>query len=110
EAIVVAQGAGLNAELVAYVSGNHLDQQVIRTRLQSRLPAFMLPSSLIVLDQLPRTISGKVDRHRLPKAEAAAVGMEPPHGEIECRLAEIWMDVLNLERIGRHDHFFELGG
>lgn len=110
EAIVVAQGVGLNAELVAYVSGNHLDQQVIRTRLQSRLPAFMLPSSLIVLDQLPRTISGKVDRHRLPKAEAAAVGMEPPHGEIECRLAEIWMDVLNLDRIGRHDHFFELGG
>jgi thioesterase domain-containing protein len=65
---------------------------------------------LIVLDSFPRTVSGKIDRRRLPKPDTGAIGVESPRGEIECRLAEIWMEVLNLEHIGRHDHFFELGG
>ncbi len=110
EAIVVTRDVGSSTELIAYIGGENLDQQAIRVQLQSRLPGFMVPSSLILLDQLPRTVSGKIDRRRLPKAEAAAIGREPPQGEIECRLAQIWQEVLNLERIGRHDHFFELGG
>lgn len=110
EAVAVTRDAGLNTELIAYIGGENLDQQIIRTQLQSRLPGFMVPSSFILLDQLPRTVSGKIDRRRLPKAEAAAIGREPPQGEIECSLAQIWQEVLGLERIGRHDHFFELGG
>jgi amino acid adenylation domain-containing protein len=110
EAVAVAQDTGLHAELIAYVSGDNPDSQAIRTQLQALLPGFMMPSSLIVLDSFPRTVSGKIDRRRLPKPDTGAIGEESPRGEIECRLAEIWMEVLNLECVGRHDHFFELGG
>ncbi|MCC6923196.1 MAG: amino acid adenylation domain-containing protein, partial [Nitrosomonas sp.] len=110
EAVAVTRDAGSHAELIAYVSGDHLDPQAIRTQLQALLPGFMMPSSLIALDSFPRTVSGKIDRRRLPKPESGAIDVEPPRGEIERRLAEIWVEVLSLERIGRHDHFFELGG
>ena len=110
EAVAVTNGTGLNTGLAAYISGDNLDQPALRAELQALLPDFMMPSSFIFLDQFPRSVSGKIDRHRLPKAETAAAGMESPCGETECRLAEIWIEVLNLEQIGRHDNFFELGG
>lgn len=110
EAVVVTRTAGAHVELVAYMSGDNLDQNTIRAQLQSLLPGFMIPASFILLDQLPRLVSGKIDRRRLPEAEAAIISQEPPQGEIECRLAEIWQEVLDLESVGRQDHFFELGG
>ena len=62
---------------------------------------------------LPLSPNGKVDRKSLPVPERAAYacsGYETPVGEVEAALAQIWADVLGLERVGRHDQFFELGG
>ncbi|HET7462077.1 MAG TPA: amino acid adenylation domain-containing protein, partial [Longimicrobium sp.] len=84
-----------------------------RERLRARLPGFMVPESVMVLDALPLTPNGKVDRAALPSPEggARAGGAgEPPVGEVEETLAGIWADVLGVERVGRRDGFFELGG
>ncbi|MFC4314149.1 amino acid adenylation domain-containing protein [Steroidobacter flavus] len=83
----------------------------LRERLLETLPGYMVPARLMVLDRLPLTAHGKLDRHALPAPEYASTGnYEPPRGEVETQLISIWADVLGLERIGRHDNFFELGG
>ena len=86
----------------------------IRTFLESRLPEQFVPSQFVLLDRLPRTASGKVDRARLPPPDRARpdLGVEyvAPALESECALARIWCDVLGLNRVGVHDNFFELGG
>lgn len=86
---------------------------VLRAHLQHRLPDYMVPSSLVVLDALPLTPSGKLDRGSLPAPSAdsyAARAYEPPRGKLERRLAEAWCELLTIERVGRHDNFFDLGG
>ena len=73
----------------------------------------MLPSAFVVLEQLPMTPNGKLDRRAVPAPELSAYASrqyEPPEGEVEQALAQIWQELLNVERIGRHDNFFELGG
>ena len=73
----------------------------------------MVPSAFVVLDALPLTPNGKIDRKALPAPDQAsygARGYEAPVGEIETTLAQIWTEVLKLERVGRQDNFFELGG
>ncbi|MBV6325854.1 hypothetical protein KVP70_33760, partial [Duganella sp. HSC-15S17] len=65
------------------------------------------------LDGFPLTANGKLDRKALPAPDKSAVvsrAYEAPQGEIEEALAEIWQDLLGLAQIGRHDHFFEMGG
>jgi amino acid adenylation domain-containing protein len=84
----------------------------LRAFLKARLPDYMLPSALVLLDALPRTASGKVDRRALPaplvaSAEQAFVAPRSPAEEV---IAGIWMEILNLQRLGIHDNFFELGG
>ncbi len=73
----------------------------------------MLPSAFVTLTDFPLTPNGKLDRQALPAPDLAAVvtqGYEPPQGGIETALAQIWQDLLGLERVSRYDHFFELGG
>jgi thioesterase domain-containing protein len=73
----------------------------------------MVPAAYVELETLPLTPNGKLDRKALPVPESeayASQGYEPPHGEIEQKLAAIWAEVLKLERVGRHDNFFSLGG
>jgi acyl carrier protein len=73
----------------------------------------MLPAAFVVLDGLPRTPNGKLDRKSLPAPgdEACARrGYEAPQGEIEQSLANLWRELLGVERVGRHDNFFDLGG
>ena len=73
----------------------------------------MLPSAFVTLPSLPLTPNGKIDRRALPLPclDAYAIGLyEPPQGEIEEAIAEIWKDLLRVERVGRHDNFFDLGG
>jgi acyl carrier protein len=72
----------------------------------------MVPSVLMVLESLPLTANGKVDRKGLPAphAEEAHRPYEPPEGKIERVLAQLWQELLRAERVGRCDHFFDLGG
>ena len=84
----------------------------LRSRLQEQLPRYMVPSALMVLESLPLTANGKVDRKALPAPEASVSGSEyvPPEGVTEELLAALWSVLLKCERVGRHDNFFELGG
>jgi thioesterase domain-containing protein/acyl carrier protein len=88
----------------------------LRAFLRDRLPDYMVPSAFVWLSALPRTGSGKVDRGALrPPADAAGamaapVPHVPPRTGVEKALAEVWREVLAVERVGAHDDFFELGG
>ena len=90
-----------------------LDVEQLRTLLQARLPEYMVPAAYVRLTAMPLTPNGKLDRKALPAPEADAYAVrayEAPQGEIETALAAIWGDVLKLDRVGRHDNFFQLGG
>ncbi|AOM39426.1 non-ribosomal peptide synthetase [Xenorhabdus hominickii] len=102
--------------LVAYLltdPGVVLVPTELRQQLVPYLPEYMLPSAFVTLDAFPLTPNGKLDRQALPLPDQASVVIrdyEPPVGELETTLAEIWQALLGLEHIGRHDQFFELGG
>jgi amino acid adenylation domain-containing protein/non-ribosomal peptide synthase protein (TIGR01720 family) len=106
-----------NKQLVVYYTtrpGNTPPSpEQLRGHLTARLPAYMVPSAYVRLDRFTLTPSGKLDRRALPAPEQSAIvvnGYEPPQGEIEQILAQTWTETLNLDRIGRHDNFFALGG
>jgi len=85
----------------------------LREYLQSRLPEYMVPSGLMVLSQLPLTPNGKVDRKALPELDvASSVSTEyvAPQTQTQKLLAEIWQEVLGIEKVGIYDNFFDLGG
>ena len=103
--------------LVAYYVAPY--QQTPRTNelrgyLNGRLPEYMVPSVFVMLDAMPLTPSGKVDRRALPAPDPSGFRAENAYAEprtpVEERLVEIWEEVLGLERVGIHDNFFELGG
>ena len=88
-----------------------LDPDDVRAFLRRTLPVVMVPGSLVVLDELPHTPNGKVDRLALPApADPAVTGTEPPRGADEELVAQVWRQVLELDSIGREDDFFDLGG
>ncbi|WP_111882618.1 non-ribosomal peptide synthetase, partial [Paracidovorax anthurii] len=96
---VVAQGAA------------QLEVGSLRARLAEVLPDYMVPNGLVVLEALPLTANGKLDRRALPEPEQAGQGeFEAPEGEAETVLAQVWAQTLRLERVGRRENFFELGG
>ncbi len=85
----------------------------LRAHLATCLPDYMVPAAYVRLDALPLTPNGKVDRKTLPAPGGDAFirqGFAEPQGETEIALAQVWSDLLGVERIGRHDNFFELGG
>ncbi len=112
EAVVLAKEGAGGARLVAYVSLNaEIAEGLLKERLGQALPDYMVPSAIVVLDALPLTANGKVDRKALPEPEmASAQEYEAPQSELEETLAGIWAEVLGVERVGRQDGFFELGG
>jgi amino acid adenylation domain-containing protein len=86
----------------------------LRAYLEEQLPAYMLPSTFTLLETMPLTPNGKIDRRALPppeweKAEPGTTYV-PPRTPLEEMLAEIWAEVLRVERPGVHDNFFDLGG
>ena len=90
-----------------------LDVTALRGHLAGRLPSHMLPAAYVVLPSIPLTANGKLDRRALPKATRNVMDNafhEPPQGERETEIADIWQELLGLERVGRLDNFFALGG
>jgi amino acid adenylation domain-containing protein len=117
EAVVIAREDNPgDKRLVAYLTamaGTDPSIDDLRMQLKMVLPDYMVPSAFMILDALPLTANGKLDRRALPAPEADAYGTreyEEPEGETEQALAAIWQDILGIERVGRHDHFFDLGG
>ncbi|WP_428229086.1 amino acid adenylation domain-containing protein [Flavobacterium sp.] len=100
--------------LVAYlVSTIIIDKAELKSFLQERLPEYMIPGFYIILDALPLTLNGKIDRKALPEiTEGDIVRVEyiAPKNNQEKKLAAIWQEVLGVEKIGLKDNFFELGG
>jgi len=100
--------------LTAYVA--HSNENVgdeIRKHLQSQLPAYMIPSSIVVLAKLPMTVHGKVDRAALRNSSPSEIPVEQkeaPENEIEQTLVDIWQEVLGKPQIGTGQSFFDLGG
>jgi amino acid adenylation domain-containing protein len=132
-AAVVADGPRGRRRLVAYVvpepgeaSGNL--ESALAEHLREQLPAYMVPARFVVLESLPLTSNGKVDRRALPSADAASADAAsadaasadaaagggpaplPPRTDLERRLAAVWSEILGIEVENVHDGFFELGG
>ena len=118
--VVVAHGASAaSKKLVAYFVPNRQEKAttaVIREFLRAELPEYMMPAVFMPLDRLPKTPSGKVDRKALPAPSSARGSMAIqnefvlPSTPTEKLLAELFGSVLSVEKIGRFDNFFDLGG
>jgi amino acid adenylation domain-containing protein len=114
---VVAREDGAGSKrLVGYVvmeEGVQLDKEVFEAGLRAVLPDYMVPRLWVELVALPLTGNGKVDRKGLPAPELLGIGGSAyvaPRTQTEALLAEIWQDLLSVERVGIYDDFFELGG
>ncbi|HWX21796.1 MAG TPA: amino acid adenylation domain-containing protein [Candidatus Binatia bacterium] len=118
EAVVVprenARGEDCLAAYVVWKNGASRQPEVFRKFLKEKLPETMVPSVFVPLAALPLTPNGKVDRKALPAPEfnngGSGTPFSAPHTPTETKLAEIWREVLGVERVGVHDNFFELGG
>ncbi|KZB86538.1 non-ribosomal peptide synthetase [Amycolatopsis regifaucium] len=115
EAVVIArEDEPGDRRLAAYVvpGTDAPDGTGLRTWLRRIVPAHLVPSAFVMLDRLPLTRNGKVDRRALPAPESNGTGRTyaAPRTSVERTLAEIWSDVLGVERVGAEDNFFELGG
>ncbi|WP_395105926.1 amino acid adenylation domain-containing protein [Actinomadura sp. SCN-SB] len=111
-AVVVREDRPGDPRLVGYyVPGSPVEESALRDALSATLPDYMLPSALVKLDALPRTVNGKLDRAALPapSAEAGAGGREP-RDEREASLCALFAETLGVERVGIDDDFFALGG
>ena len=99
---------------VARTGDDAPDATALRAYLADRLPEYMVPSAFVLLDALPVTANGKVDRRALPApaafADDASERYVAPRTAVESMLARIWADVLRLERVGVNDNYYELGG
>jgi amino acid adenylation domain-containing protein len=117
ESVVIAREdeRGSN-RLIAYVVANNGDLQAaeLRSYLKERLAEYMVPSSFVVLDALPRTPNGKVDRRALPNADVALADDREvyiaPRSAMETAITNIWQELLKVEKVGVNDNFFGLGG
>jgi hypothetical protein len=115
EAVVLCRETdGTEKRLVAYVvtESPQATAAEFRTYLQERLPAYMVPAAFVLLDALPLTANGKVDRRALPApvSRSTANAYTAPRTPVEEKLAAIWTEVLGLPRVGVHDDFFDSGG
>ncbi|HMK90815.1 MAG TPA: condensation domain-containing protein, partial [Methylocystis sp.] len=99
--------------LIAYVTGAGAEPAALRAALARELPDYMVPSAVLILETLPLTQNGKVDRKALPTPEAigqATRPYKPPRNAAEETICRVWAESLGLERVGIDDNYFELGG
>jgi amino acid adenylation domain-containing protein len=113
-AAVVRQDHPGQKRLVGYVvprDGTSCDSDVLIRLLREQLPEPVVPSAIVKLHALPRSVNGKIDRQALPQPEQKTTEKwAAPRTRTEAQLAAVWAEVLGVERIGVHDNFFELGG
>ncbi|QDK79695.1 amino acid adenylation domain-containing protein [Spirosoma sp. KCTC 42546] len=117
QAVIVArEGTDSQKRLVAYLvaTNDQVAKSGIRTQLEQQLPDYMMPSAFVWLDELPKTSSGKVDKKQLPAPERKRpeldIAYRKPKSELEQTIARIWIDLLQVDKVGLDDNFFELGG
>ncbi|MEH2112703.1 non-ribosomal peptide synthetase [Nostoc sp.] len=118
EAVVTVDSSETDSQrIVAHVVPNSEERLTIsqlRDFLEAKLPNYMVPTAFVILEALPLTPNGKIDRKALKAPDAVRPELEvvyqPPQTEVEKTIADIWQEVLNLEKVGIHDNFFELGG
>jgi acyl carrier protein len=118
ECVVLTRGeAGGGTRLVAYVVGNGESGPSVtelRRHLRQRLPDYMVPSSIELIEKMPLTANGKIDRAALPEPGAERsddkVNYVAPRTPVETVVVGIWSEVLGVERVGVEENFFELGG
>ena len=115
EAVVLALDSPSGKQLVAYLVSDAEHgplREALKAHLKAQLPDYMVPAHLIVLDSMPLTANGKLDRRALPQPDPEANRQHyvAPRNELESTLAAIWCAVLNVQQVGLDDNFFELGG
>ncbi|MEW9702928.1 amino acid adenylation domain-containing protein, partial [Paenibacillus sp. SI8] len=115
EAVVVAREDENGQKLLCayYVAEIDLTAGELRGRLSETLPSYMVPTYLVQLERMPLSPNGKIDRKALPAPEGsvqAGMAYVAPRTLVETKLAQIWQDVLGLERVGVMDNFFDIGG
>jgi acyl-CoA synthetase (AMP-forming)/AMP-acid ligase II/acyl carrier protein len=115
--VVLREDSGAKPQLVAYVvpePGSAPAAAELRRHVKEALPEYMIPAAFVLLDALPRTTHGKLDRRALPAPDAGRPDVEDEFVAArtpqEEAMADIWRQVLKVERVGVHDNFFELGG
>jgi len=104
-----------NSRLIAYiVTTSEVTREELKQFLSEKLPNYSIPSGFVFLDSLPLTPSGKVDRRSLPEPQLErpdlTTAYTPPSSTLEQQIAEIWQDLLQVDKVGIHDNFFDLGG
>ncbi|HKV34934.1 MAG TPA: amino acid adenylation domain-containing protein, partial [Pyrinomonadaceae bacterium] len=116
QAVVVArEAANADVRLVGYiVTADTIDTSELRQKLSEQLPDYMVPSFLVMLEELPLNRNGKVDLHALPAPETAQRSRDEnyiaPRNEIEATITGAWQEALGVDRIGVNDNFFDAGG
>jgi amino acid adenylation domain-containing protein len=116
EVVVAArEEASGDKRLVAYVVGDVESRPVpdaLQEFLGARLPEYMVPASIVVLESLPRMPNGKVDRGALPDPDGSAAREDyvAPRNRVEAALARMWEDLVGVDAVGVHDNFFRIGG
>ena len=105
---------GLKRLVAYYVANNELSNNDLRKYLATLLPDYMQPSAFVAVKELPRTPSGKIDRKALPapdvKRPELDVAFAAPQTDVQKTLANVWADLLAIDRVGIDDNFFDLGG
>ncbi|MGH9759307.1 MAG: phosphopantetheine-binding protein, partial [Blastocatellia bacterium] len=114
--VQIRERAGGETQLVAYVVGGAVpvSAEALQRQLRGQLPEYMVPASYVVLDEMPLTANGKVDKRKLPAPSGSGVDSHgtfiAPRTLAEETLSNIWSEILGLETVGIYDNFFELGG
>ena len=110
-AVIAREDRPGDKRLVGYITGS-ADPAEMRSALAKRLPAYMVPAAVIAMDSMPLTVNGKLDKRALPAPEYSGSGGEyrAPANAVEEILADIYAEVLGVERVGVDDSFFDLGG
>lgn len=112
QAAVEPKGEGEARRLVAYIvtQSEDVDGRVLAAELGKQVPRYMVPEAWVFLERLPITVNGKLDRRALPEPELKAAEYIAPSSQVAQQLAEIWCHILQVERVGETDSFFERGG